>query len=137
MKRILETLVVDRTAMLAVVSRRVSSIHINFWLESATLTYATDQLRLDMAEYFRKRIVENETTRQSAMAVCDNALRLIDHYVSTEALWQESLFEAPRFRISVEQMAPVVLARKICAGFLCLDEKIRFIAQELGIQVYW
>lgn len=90
-----------------------------------------------MAEHFRKLIVQNETTRHSALAVCDNALRLIDHYVSTKALWQESLVEAPRFRISVEDMAPVILARKISAGYLCLDEKIRFIAQELGVQVYW
>lgn len=137
MRRVLETLVVDRSAMMALVARSPNSIHVQIWLETATLTYATDQLRLEMADFFRKMIVQNQTTRHSALAVCDNALHLIDHFVSTQAIWQEALVEAPRFRISVEDIAPAILARKISAGYLCLDEKIRFIAEEMGVQVYW
>lgn len=137
MRRLLETLVVDKTALISLADSRQNSFHLHLWMGSATLTYGTDMLRLDMAEFFRKKVVRNEITRHSALAVCDRALRLIDHFVSTSALWQEALVESPRFRITVEDMAPIILARKIGAGYLCLDEKYRFVAEELGIQVYW
>jgi predicted nucleic acid-binding protein len=136
-RRLLETLVVDKTALISLADSRQNSFHLHLWMESATLTYATDDIRLDMADFFRKLVVRNEMTRHSALAVCDKALRLIDHFVSTGALWQEALVEAPGFRVSTVDMAPIILARKISAGFLCLNENHRFIAEELGIQVYW
>ena len=91
MRRILETLVVDLSAVLAFITRGEHSIRMQFWLETASLTYATDQLKIDLADYFRKLVLQDKISTHSALAVCDNTLKLIDHYVSTTSLWQESL----------------------------------------------
>ena len=136
MRRILETLVVDISAMLAFISRGEHSIRMQFWLETASLTYATDQLTIDLADYFCKLVLQDKISTHSALAVCDNARKLIDHYVSTTSLWQESLVESIKYRITAQEMAPIILARKINAGYLTLVEKKRRIAEELGIQVY-
>ena len=127
---------VDISAMLAFISRGEHSIRMQFWLETASLTYATDQLRIDLTDYFRKLVMQDKISTHSALAVCDNAQHLIDHYVSTTTLWQESLVESIKYRISTQEMAPIILARKINAGYITLIEKKQIIAEELGIQVY-
>ncbi len=132
----LESLVVDLSAMLALITDSNHSIRVTFWMETASITYATDQLHIDLADYFRELVIKEKITTQTALAACEKTRHLIDHYVSTESLWQESLFESLKYRITAQEIAPIILARKINASYITLVDSRRSIAESLGLNVY-
>jgi len=136
MKHNLNSLVVDLSAVLELISGGNESIGIRMWLETAGLTYAADQLHIDLADHFRELVIEEKISGKIAVEACLTAQKLIDRYVSTSSLWQEALFESLKFRISVREMIPLILARKINAGYLTRIERKKSIAESLGLMIY-
>ncbi|MCD6343761.1 MAG: hypothetical protein J7L76_08240, partial [Spirochaetaceae bacterium] len=67
---------------------------------------------------------------------CETAHKLIDHYVSISPLWQEALFESLKYRITAREIIPIILARKLNAGYMTQVDQKRYIAESMGIKVY-
>jgi len=136
MTRHRETVVIDMNTILELVTRGGHSLGLRMWLETAELIYAADQMHISLADYFRDMVVREKISGKAAAETCAKSLEIVDHFVSTASLWQEALFESLKFRLTVREMIPLILARKINAAFLSPVEQKNSIAQALGIKIY-
>ena len=121
MTRTPDTLVIDMNTILELVTGGRHSLGLRMWLETAGLIYAADQMHINLADYFRDMVVREKISGRAAAEACDKSLKIVDHFVSTASLWQESLFESLKFRLTAREMIPIILARKINADIAYID----------------
>ncbi|RKX94247.1 MAG: hypothetical protein DRZ90_12095 [Spirochaetes bacterium] len=136
MKRMSDTIVVDLSAILELIFGGQNANGVKLWLETAALTYAADQLYIELADRFRELVINEKMKTRTAIEACETAHKLIDRYVSIAPLWQEALFESLKYRITAREIIPIILARKLNAGYMTQVDQKRSIAESMGIKVY-
>ena len=130
-------IVVDATVLFGAMLRGTDRFRVRFWLESAEDVKAPESVRLQLANAVRESVRRNLVSTARGLELLSKMTLLVNEYVPIRTLLRDSISESLKYRTSVSSMLPIMLARRIDAGFFSLLRERTDIAASMGLMTLW
>jgi len=128
-----QRLVLDASAALHIVLRSEHASRLILPLKSAGLVIAPRLYCSETANGLWKYCSAGILGAEKAVERHEEAMALVDHCGGDESLGSEALMEAVKHNHPVYDMIYLVLARRNACGILTMDQRLRGVAEKLGI----
>lgn len=126
-------IVLDASAAVEIANGSPTGDALRSLIEENERLISCDMFRAEVRNSFWKYVIARLMTEEHALKRTSVAINLIDAYVPIEALGNEALLEAIRFKHPVYDMLYLCLARREGATLLTLDKKLAALCQRAGV----
>lgn len=126
--------VLDASAGIEVILNRSAALSFKKQILNAKKVITSELYKAEVANVMWKYVSVGRLTADSAHDLMHLAYGLVDEYVDTSDLCDESLEQSIRLKHSVYDLLYLTVARRNAAFLLTMDKKLKNLARKEGIE---